>query len=771
MLAVLLAATSAVQAQPQPCDQVVVDEGNYLGTDKSQVAEAAQRLVNSGAEVRVMVLRNKQPYGNIDRYQDAMGRECPSWRAGNSGTRNNLIVIWLFMEDHESYITYGSEWAKKLDNKWNSIRADVMGPKLRDGKTAAGLVAGLTGIKDTLEYEPVGFGTVFLWILVVGLFIFLVIYIPQTLLRRRREREKRRAAQQQAKLKIASGSDLINELEQPIELLKINMNDLESKSSADDAEPYRQCYDELKASYDTALLNFGNLKKSDNDPETDGLSVDEYDAMTESYQKVESDLTQVRRKMGRLVEDIAEFKRQIDRAPTVVSEAQAAIELSGTAINAVAGQDFKVEAAQSVLTEARRLHSEASAALGDKHFFAAIDLSQQVIAKANEAQQTAERLPELKTELKQGISLSKERIPVVDKAIDAGHALFLEISAAYAESSWRTVQGNGTEAENRIDWSGQAIAEAERLATMEVQGFAQGLEILEEVGHWLDQAESFMRSITALKTNLEAAKRDVAGEIEAAQSDIDKAVKYIAEYDGDIRESLETDLAQAQSSLEQAKAMLAAEKPDYIQVVKLARQVNATADRILDEAEDEHEAAERLRQRARTSLREAERSISASKEYIEDHRHDIRANTESTTESLINEAETFLLRAKSAVNAAEIVKWADASDQKADRALEMAEADVSEAKAEAARRREQERLAREKRERLRREREAREAASYSSDDDDDDLSFNWGTRNSTTPIFHSTSHSTGFNFGGGGGSHGGGGSWGSSSRGGGGGKW
>ncbi|MFH1712295.1 MAG: TPM domain-containing protein [Patescibacteria group bacterium] len=735
---------------------MIVDEGSYLGGDWEQVQAAAKRLVNSGAEVRVMVLKTIQPYGNIDAYQDAMEESCASWRAKN-GTRNNLIVIWLFVEDGESYIIAGEEWRKKLgDNKWNEIRMGRMSSRLRDGKIAAGVVAGLDDIRKELEYEPIGFGTIFLWIAGIGLFIFLAIYLPLLVRRRRREREERRAAQQKAKLAISSASALINELEEPIGFLEVKVNDVESRSSEEDAQPYRTRYDSLKSRIDNSMLEFGNLRQADNNPDHDGLSVPEYDAMAKSYQKVVDDLTKAKQDMNNLETEISDFKNQIDQAPSMIAACQIEIEKAGTIVDGISGQGFKVEDATAILSAAKQLKSDADTALNEKRFSAAIKLGQEACSKADEAKLSAEELPKLKQQLLEGITTLKKRVPQVDSQIDAGHEIFVAISTTYAESCWRTVQGNGSEAENRIDWSNQAIVEAEKLVAMDVQGFTEGLEIVEEANGWLDKAESLMRSISTLKSNLEAAKLEAPGEIDAAQADIDKATKYIATYDDDIRESLETDLANTQAHLDQARNELAKSMPDYIQVVKLAKQANSSADSILNQAEGEHEAAERLRLRAVTSLREARRSVSVTEEYIEDHDYDVDSDAEST----LHTAKVYLSQAEAASDPAEIVQHAEAADKKADRALEMAEEDVSDA--EDVRRRQREKEEKEARERRESQRRTTQAAA-------------WGTRTSSPTSYKPSSHSSGFGgFGGGGGGGGrigGGGSIGSSGRVGGGGKW
>ena len=125
----------------------------------------------------------------------------------------------------------------------------------------------------------------------------------------------------------------------------------------------------------------------------------------------------------------------------------------------------------------------------------------------------------------------------------------------------------------------------------------------------------------AIETSLEAARRDAPGEISAAQADITKAWKYINAYDEDIRESLEDDLREAEKKLNTASEELNKEKADYLMVVKLAREANDSADKILAQARTEHEAAERMRSKAASALRDARSRVSIAREYIQDHHH------------------------------------------------------------------------------------------------------------------------------------------------------
>lgn len=765
MLVILLSAIFLIAGSPvkaQNCDQILVDEAGVLKGDEAMVLASAQRLINAGAEVRVRVIKTIAPSADINQYEADLEKSCSSWRALDGGTRNNLIVIILSM-DHESGIYFGSEWRKKLDPKWNDIRANKMNPKLRDGKFAQGLSAAMDEMVSVIEYEPTGVGTIFLWVLGFALAIFLVIYIPIMVARRRREREARNAAQQVAKLARTGCSSLINELGEPLSLLEIKVKDLKTKASAEDIKSVTERFDRLKADLDSFTMEFGNLSHSANDPEKENLSVLEYEAMTETYQGLLEKLTTAKRQLKKVDEDASIFKKQIDAAPGIVSSSDKALSDAEAAIDGIIGQGFKTEKASQILQAARDLRANATTALEKKFFAKAIDLSSLAVAKAEEATEAANDLVAQKADLDQEIADLEAHLAEVDAQIDSGHAIFEEISAQYAESCWKVIQGNGSEAENRVDWTQKAITEVQRLVSMEVQDFTKAEEMINQVNTWLAEAESFMRSVTALKENLEAAKCEAPGEIEAIQKDVESARKYIETYDQDIKDSLETDLVTAQTLLGQARDGLAVPMPDYITIVKLIKQANEVVHNVLTEAEAEHEAAESLRRQAVTSLREAKRSCSAAKEYIEDH----SSVVDSEAESLLSKAVDQLDEAEAATDPADIVEYANSADRQADEALESAQNDVR--RDEERRREEAARRRREEEERRERTEAAAEERRRRDDDDDNSISIGWGSR-SSSPGFG------GFGGGGGGssihiGGGGGGGSIGISSRGGGGGKW
>ena len=128
----------------------------------------------------------------------------------------------------------------------------------------------------------------------------------------------------------------------------------------------------------------------------------------------------------------------------------------------------------------------------------------------------------------------------------------------------------------------------------------------------------------ALKKNLDECKKIAQSEVDAAETDITRAKEYINEHDKDVADSLWSDVCVVgENLLRLVKTELAKEKPNYIMIVKVAKEANGTADTILESAKTEYETAEKLRRDIKSTRIEAMASISKAKEYIDDHGNDV----------------------------------------------------------------------------------------------------------------------------------------------------
>jgi len=200
------------------------------------------------------------------------------------------------------------------------------------------------------------------------------------------------------------------------------------------------------------------------------------------------------------------------------------------------------------------------------------------------------------------------------------------------------------------------------------QDWTKAQEGVKEAARWLDEAESFMRSIAEREKNLALAECDTPKEVRGAAADLARAWEYMRAHDEDIREGLKDDLRAAEDLVEEVKQALLGEKPDYPRVLKTLRVIRVCADGILAQERGEHESAERFRQRAAGALRDARRAVSKAKEYVEDHSLIIS----EPTQELLKEAEESLKKAEEASNVADEVKEAEEAQSKRNAAYDKA---------------------------------------------------------------------------------------------------
>lgn len=664
------------------CDQLVVDEANVFGKDITRVESAAQELVKAGADVRVRTIRTFAPADNLDRFEMLLERQCASWTAPDGTRKNNLIVLMISSEERKTGLYYGSQWENVLGAHWTRIQTEVMNPHFRQGDFVGGFVNGLREVRRLVDRQVSGgakpegagaspfrivlFGVFFLSTSIAGVFFFRA---------RGRTKERRRAAQQKARLAKQAAASLVNELVQKVQMLEIKINATAAKVSEDDIRPLQEGLGKARQLVDNGAQSYSELSHSAGDPNNPKLSEAQYSSLEEAYKKVlvvlregNSVVSDVEKWIDSLQEVMAQLPSAIAEVKTAMTEA---VEKQGAARKGGLKTDYPAE----LLGKARQSLEQAVASSQKKQFAQAMQYANEAQEMASQAAKEAEELPLKKQEAEAGIAALPSRIERVKEAIVQGRGIFERIRGTYAPSSWQSIVGNGTEAENRINWALESLEAARAAATMEQQDWKKGLEILQTSNSWLDEAESFLRSIAALEVNLAAAQRDAPGEISAAQADISKAWDYIHKYDEDIRESLEEDLRQAERKLESATNELKKEKADYLEVCQQAREANASADKILAEARNEHEATERVRAKAATALRDARASVSKAKEYIEDHSRDVAG----TAKEYLRDAQDELFHAERASDPSVRVSHAEKAESAAETAYSMAREDVARA--------------------------------------------------------------------------------------------
>jgi uncharacterized membrane protein YgcG len=235
--------------------------------------------------------------------------------------------------------------------------------------------------------------------------------------------------------------------------------------------------------------------------------------------------------------------------------------------------------------------------------------------------------------------------------IEEGATAFDKVDE-YAESSWQDIRGNGTEAQRAAHEAFALWQEAARLNALSPdspQDFEGAQQRIEEVKVLLARARELVTAIIERLKHIQESQRTAQAEIEAAERDIQAGKEFIARYDPDISAAPAHMLSQAGQLLAQAKQEMAKSKPDWIQVVALARQANDLADKALADARSQQEAMQARRLRVQTLSQQASASLSRALNFASVHRQDVEAEVFGALE----QAQQDLKRAQELVQKAE----------------------------------------------------------------------------------------------------------------------
>lgn len=691
LLALVLAimavfSSSSVSAGGGRCDELVDDDAGVFKDRITAVQQEAQALTNLGAEVRVITIESLGSFATVEAFQKDLERQCPSWQAADGGRKNNLITVIAAVKDRKTGLFYGSEWKKTLDPALSRIQADRMNPRFRDNDFAGGFVNGLSEIRRLVDIQThpteqttratqreapptsppdlSGLWTAIQWIVILGfgtLALFIIVLAGRFYYE---GKQKREAAQQTAQLAKSRAQAWVLAYPAILEDLTTQLELVKNRISREEGEELQTTLNSFKALADRGISAFQNLGQAIRNPDQ-RLSAEQYDNIALAYRQTIDEFTQADVTANVLRQRVAELKVVIIETPRHLETARIVIYQAGTAIDVVMNQGFKAHEQLDLMVQTQRLLTQAHQSLEGNNYSEASQKATQAEELARKAKEEAENLPKTKEEIASTLTQLELRIANVAQAITDFRRVYLEMEANHAKSSLASVQGNGSEAEKRLRRSQQALSQARQHSDQ--QEWAKAKEIVEQIKQWLGEAESLLRSIRSLRDNLQAAKRDLPGEITAAQADIDKAFAYIAEHREDLPPNSEDNLRQAQSNLAAAQAQQTEPRPDYPLALKLAKQANATADEVLEKARSQYEELEREKRKAARELADAQAAVSRAREFIEDHSY---AGRRAKTH--LAEAQESLAKAQTTQSPAARLSHAEEAHSKADSAYRAA---------------------------------------------------------------------------------------------------
>jgi uncharacterized membrane protein YgcG len=682
------------------CDDTVIDQTGVLGSDGlTQVKATAEKLASAGAVVRVRVMETPGAAGTLDRYEAQREKSCPSWQ-DVSGVRRNTLISFLYQTTGGASgrgsvrIFFGEYWKPELGPLWMPILQTKVAPFLRSGQAAHGLVAGLDNLvaaatakatampasqpaQTTTTINPPSPPTDLsgLWTVLKGLFLGLGLLLLIGLwVLRNRQAALRRAAQQTAKSRrdecasmivgidligLQKDRDALGALVPPGELVKMD-----------------RALAVARAAYSRASERNARLGESpSSNPDVSGLSAAEYEAMAGEYAGVLKDLELTQAESGCAQAEGKKLRELVESVPAKLTELAAAIDQAKTAATVLESQRYKTAAQRQQLTDASAKLDEARGMIDDKDPKKLLALVQDGMGLVKQAVDSLGALPKKKATLQTALASQSIRIAGLTDSIVARRVELEAMAAGYSEKCWRLVKDNVSEADIRLKDSVACLERGE--AAVNEQDWAKADNEIGQAKAWLDQAESYLRSVSEHKANLDKARAEAPQDLANVETALKRAREFVDGHRTDLGVQLNglvADLAAAGQSTDAARAGLAEAKPDYLRVAKDIGKAGAAVDKAMRTAQEEEEHHERLLARRTRLTRDASSAISAAREYIADHDSDV--GDEAKDEQ--RQAAKLFVTVNESLPLEEQVDRAEQAMKQAKHAIKLAESDVEE---------------------------------------------------------------------------------------------
>lgn len=615
-----LAAPVPVIAAANTCDQVVIDDAAVFKDQLPRVTAEAQSLIALGTDVRVRAIASLNGAATLDSYEQVVERACPSWQATDGSRKNNLIVMMMSLQERKTGLYYGSQWERTLGPNWTRIQADLMNPHIRDGDYAGGFVAGLqeTGRLVDLQLhpqnapsgaqpQPMGapmgapaaapdlsglsralvFGLILVALLATGVLLY------RGGLASRAHQSKRRLAQQNALTAKRSVASRVEAYAAEFREAKLRLDILATQVAEQEAQPLRDRLAEAQRLADAATREYGTAQDGVINPEQSGLSTEEYDNIRAAYQQILATTEQADTLKSTVVTQATDLEQAMTDAPKRLDAARSALDPARSKLQAVAQLGFKTEQNELLLDRARRLLDQAAAALGEKRFGESTRLSIAASKLTDQAVSTAERYAPLREELAADLGRLAERSATVSKATGTAAALLTALQSTYAPTSWESVRDSTTTMAASLRSVEKLATEAKGLGSMEQQQWDKARAALTQANGGLDAVESVLRTINSLKATLDQARQDAPDELAAAQTAVERAAEAVQQLPSDRRADYSAELDGGKRSLAATAEEAGVPKPDFVVVIKRAKDAHALADAIFERARAERDARDR----------------------------------------------------------------------------------------------------------------------------------------------------------------------------------
>jgi hypothetical protein len=380
-------------------------------TDIAGIESTLKGIVGDGADptlVRVITTAQMNEMGNLDKYAGSMLKRCPSWQSAGGSLKSNIFLMVV-----EPSGTIAILFNKKgpfqsvLGGKTQSIRNE-MGGLLAKGDISGSIKAGLILTHSLLtapRAAPVvasgpvtivnhnekpadlsGLWTFMKWLLglgVIGVGIWLFT-------RYQSEKSKRNAAQQRAQNARGACTNLISGFDTHLMTISALMGSIRETISRTEYAAFQSKVEDLKTSMDSAKGQYASSSSSVNDPESSGLSVESYAAMTSTFERVQGYLERVDTVATKIENSIRGVGFIRDSAQPAIDELTREIKAATVVLNAETA--LRVDGPRTTLKLALDALERAEEKLLEKSYQAVLDACKEGSALAQKVTQDVKGL-------------------------------------------------------------------------------------------------------------------------------------------------------------------------------------------------------------------------------------------------------------------------------------------------------------------------------------------------------------------------------------------
>ena len=261
----------------------------------------------------------------------------------------------------------------------------------------------------------------------------------------------------------------------------------------------------------------------------------------------------------------------------------------------------------------------------------------------------------------------------------------------YAEASYHSVVGNGSEAEV-LQHDLLQLIEAS-LADIQSQDWKEAAAKLAHAVDVWEQIETLLLAVVSLCDQLVKTKKAAEDEVTEAKRSIVVAENCLSNNPKFATAKYRSDLDEAARLVSEAEALAQATLPDVVRILALATKADAFADDTLALTQDAVAQAKRQAERAERMRQDALGRVDEVRQYLASHRSDVS----STESSRLNQIEAELATLRRHTDVQSIIMLAGQVTGNLDGILQSAKRSVSDAENRREERRREERRAQEAR--------------------------------------------------------------------------